>query len=169
MSGLLRHLRRRARLHATRLRGGWVQRGQSVVELAVFLPLLLVFTMACIQFAIVFIAYMNVLSVTRDAVRWVAVHPHVIDSSTISTVTASTRLPPGLKAANLTLSFSPTCTSLTNGKCTGRDAGTTIYASSVYTLTGHMFLPTTYGWGSWRISFPTALPEYRVYMQVEPN
>jgi hypothetical protein len=166
---MLQRLRIWARNRAARLRGGKVQRGQSVLELAIFLPLLLVFTMACIQFAIVFIAYMNVLSVTRDAARWVAVHPHVVDSSTIATVTASTRLPPGLKAANLTLSFSPTCTSLTNGKCSNRDAGTTIYASSVYTLTGHMFLPTTYGWGSWRITLPTALPEYRVYMQVEPS
>jgi Flp pilus assembly protein TadG len=169
MTGPVQRLRARSRAWAARLLGDRLQRGQSVVELAIFLPLLLFFSLVCIQFAIIFIAYMNVLSVTRDAARWVAVHPHVIDSSTIATIKAANRLPPGLTAANLTLNISPACSSLTNGKCTGRDPGTQIYARSTYVITSHLFLPATLGWGSWTLAIPQTLPQYTVYMQVEPN
>jgi len=167
MTGMVQRLRDLARRRAARLRDDRGQRGQSVVELAIFLPLILVFGLVCIQFAVVFMAYINVLNVTRDAARWVSVHPHVIDSSTVTTVTG--RLPAGLTAANLTLAFNPPCASLTNGKCTGRDAGTQISATSTYTIGSHLFLPSTVGWGSWRMSIPQTLPSYTIYMQVEPS
>ena len=97
------------------------QRGQTVLELAVFLPLLLVFGLACIQFAVIFAAYMNVIQVTRDATRWVAVHPHVIDSTTEASIRS--RLPAGVSSGALTLAFSPACTALSSGKCTARTSG----------------------------------------------
>lgn len=167
MSGV-RRLRDLARARAARLCGRR-QRGQSVLEMAIFLPLILVFGLVCIQFAVIFIAYINVLNVTRDAARWVAVHPHVIDSSTVSTIKDVSRLPPGLTASALTLTFSPTCTALASGKCTGRDPGVQISATSTYTITQHLFLPSSFGWGTWRIAIPTTLPAYTIYMQVEPN
>jgi hypothetical protein len=171
---MVRRLRDLARARAARLRGGGRQRGQSVLELAIFMPLILVFSLACIQFAIVFIAYINVLNVTRDAARWVAVHPHVIDSTTVSTIKGTlpggvSRLPPGITGANLTITFNPVCNSLTSGKCTGRDPGVQISATSTYTITSHLFLPTTLGWGSWIVTIPQTLPTYTIYMQVEPS
>jgi hypothetical protein len=164
---MVQRLRDLARKRAARLRGGGRQRGQSVLELAIFLPLILVFSLVCIQFAVLFIAYVNVLNVTRDAARWVAVHPHVIDSSTVTTV--KSRLPSGITGANLTIAFSPACSALSSGKCTGRDPGVQISATSTYTITSHLFLPTTLGWGSWTIPIPQTLPAYTIYMQVEPN
>jgi hypothetical protein len=160
-------LRALARERARRLPGGRVQRGQSVLEMAIFLPLILVFSLACIQFAVIFIAYINVLNVTRDAARWVSVHPHVIDTTTVTTVKG--RLPSGITGANLTITFSPACTSLTNGQCPGRASGTQIAVTSTYVITPHLFLPATFGWGSWVVTLPTTLPSYTIYMQVEPN
>jgi hypothetical protein len=163
----MRRLRENARRRAGRVLGRRSQRAQSVLELALFMPLILVFSLACIQFAIVFIAYINVLNVTRDAARWVSVHPHVTDSSTVTTV--KSRLPSTLTAANLSIAFSPACASLTGGKCSGRDAGVQISTTSTYTITPHLFLPTTFGWGSWQVAIPQTLPSYTIYMQVEPS
>jgi hypothetical protein len=97
----------------------------------------------------------------------VAVHPHVIDSSTVTTVKG--RLPVGLTGSNLTITFSPACTALSSGKCTGRDSGVQISATSTYTITSHLFLPTSLGWGSWVVAIPQTLPSYTIYMQVEPS
>jgi len=171
MTRSMQRLRHLARERARRMRGGRQQRGQSVLELAIFMPLILVFGLVCIQFAIIIIAYVNVLNVTRDAARWVAIHPNVADGpgtgTTINTIKA--RLPAGLTANNLTLSFTPACASLTSGKCTGRDAGVTITATSHYVITTHLFLPTTLGWGAWQIAVPQSFADYTITMQVEPS
>ena len=143
------------------------QRGQTVLELAVFLPLLLVFGLACIQFAVIFAAYMNVIQVTRDATRWVAVHPHVIDSTTEASIRS--RLPAGVSSGALTLVFSPACTALSSGKCTARTSGAQISVTSTYNITSHLFLPSSLGWGTLTVAIPTTLPAYTIYMQVEPN
>jgi Flp pilus assembly protein TadG len=176
MTTMLQRLRLQARVRARRLRGNTGQRGQSVVELAIFMPLILVFSLACIQFAVLFIAYVNVLNVTRDAARWVAIHPHVVDGTQSDTSSSGTtigliksRLPAGLTSSNLNLTFTPACASLTSGKCSGRDAGVQISATSTYTITSLLFLPSTFGWGSWQVAVPQTLPSYTIYMQVEPN
>jgi hypothetical protein len=137
------------------------------MELAVFMPLILVFGLACLQFAVIFTAYMNVMQVTRDATRWVAVHPHVIDSSTESTIRA--RLPAGISSGALTFAFSPACTSLSSGKCTARTSGTQISVASTYNITSHLFLPSSLGWGSMVVAIPTTLPTYTIFMHVEPS
>lgn len=140
------------------------------------MPLILVFSLACIQFAVLFIAYINVINVTRDAARWVAVHPHVADGTQSDTTSSGTtlgkvkgRLPGGLTSGNLNLTFSPACATVTNGKCTGRDAGVQISATSTYTITSLLFLPSAFGWGSWQVAVPQTLPSYTIYMQVEPS
>ncbi|MCC7370496.1 MAG: pilus assembly protein [Chloroflexi bacterium] len=143
------------------------QRGQSLVEMAVFLPLIAFFGLACVQFAVVFIAYINVINTTRDAARWIAVHPHVIDSTNLATVQG--RLPAALNAAALTMTVSPTCTALTSGKCSGRTGGTQLSVTSSYNIASHMFLPTSFGFGSMVIRMPTSLPNYTIVMQVEPT
>lgn len=67
------------------------ERGQVFTELALVLPLLLIFIMTCLQFVIVFNTYMSVMNVARDASRWLVIHPHATDAVTRSTVNA--RLP----------------------------------------------------------------------------
>jgi hypothetical protein len=164
-------LRRRAR---TLVPARWrSERGQSVLEMAIFMPLLLIFGLACLQFAVIFIAYINVANVTRDAARWVSVHPHVIDgnAATAGTTiyTVMQRLPAGLTAGSLTLAISPTCTALSSGKCAGRDTGARLQVSSTYTITQHLFLPSNFGWGSMAITIPSTLPTYTINIQAEPN
>jgi len=136
------------------------------MEMAVFLPLMLVFGLVCMQFAIIFTAYLNMVNVTRDAARWVAIHPHVIDSSTVTTV--KSRLPAGMTGANLTLTFSPTCSALSGGVCTSRTTGSSIAATSSYNISSLLFLPSSFGFGSIVVTIPTTLPTYTITMQVEP-
>jgi hypothetical protein len=176
MTTMLQWIRLEARARARRLPGNLGQRGQSVLELAIFMPLILVFTLACIQFAVLFIAYVNVMNVTRDAARWVSVHPNVLDGAQTDTTSSGTtiglvkgRIPAGLTASNLNLTFSPACTTLSNGKCANRTAGVQISATSTYTITSLLFLSSTFGWGSWQVAIPQTLPSYTIYMQVEPG
>ncbi len=143
------------------------QGGQTLLELAVFLPLILIFGLACLQFAVIFTAYMNVIQVTRDATRWVAVHPHVIDSSTEATIRS--RLPAGVTSGALTLAFSPTCTALVSGKCAARTSGAQISVTSTYNISSLIFVPTSLGWGTLTVAIPTTLPAYTIFMQVEPS
>ena len=145
-------------------------RGQSIVELAIFMPLILVFGLACIQFAIIFTAYLNVMQVARDAGRWVSVNPHKIDTGTGSTeALIKTRLPAGLSANALSLTFSPACSSLSSGRCTNRPVGTTISTTATYTITSHLFLPTSFGWGAFVVTIPTNALTYTYVLQVEPS
>jgi hypothetical protein len=137
------------------------------MEMAVFLPLMLVFGLVCMQFAIIFTAYLNMVNVTRDAARWVSVHPHVIDSSTSTAVRS--RLPAGMTSANLTMTFSPACTSLSSGKCSTRTTGSQISVASTYNITSLLFLPSSFGFGSIVIAIPRTLPTYTMFMQVEPS
>jgi hypothetical protein len=138
-----------------------------MVELAIFMPLIAFFGLACVQFAVVFIAYVNVMNTTRDAARWIAVHAHATDADNLALVRS--RLPAAISSASLTMVVQPACTSLSSGKCTNRPVGTQIYVDSTYTITTHLFLPTSFGYGSMIIRMPTSLPAYRIYMQVEPT
>src|SRR5690348_8020125 len=94
------------------------QKGQALVEWTLVLPIFLLFTLACLQFTIIWWAYISVTNVTRDGMRWLAVHPHTTDTTFVTMM--NTRLPSNLSSANLTLVTSPTCASLTNGYCTSR-------------------------------------------------
>jgi Flp pilus assembly protein TadG len=142
-------------------------RGQSLVELALLLPLLLFFGLACIQFALIFRAYDDMVNVTRDAARWVSVHAQNTDTTTRAAI--DTRLPSGITSARLTMTFSPACATLSSGLCTGRTTGTQISVASTYDITDVLFLPSTLGWGTWTIRIPTTLPTYTIFMQVEPS
>ena len=143
------------------------QRGQSLVEVAVFLPLIAFFGLACVQFAVLFIAYVNVMNTTRDAARWIGVHPHVIDTTNLNLVRS--RLPASISSAALTMVVTPACTALASGKCANRPNGAQISVASTYAITQHLFLPTSFGYGSMVVTVPTTLPTYTIVMQVEPN
>lgn len=146
---------------------GRSQRGQSLVELAVFMPLVGFFGLACVQFAVLFIAYINVMNTTRDAARWIAVHPHATDTTNLTLV--RNRLPQSISSAALTMVVTPACTSLTSGKCSNRTTGAQLSVASTYNIAQHLFLPTSFGYGSMVITVPTTLPTYTIFMQVEPS
>jgi Flp pilus assembly protein TadG len=141
--------------------------GQSLVELALILPLLLLFGLACIQFALIFRTYDDMVNVTRDAARWVSVHAQNTDTTTRAAI--DLRLPASIATGRLTMTFSPPCASLSGTVCTGRTTGAQISVTSTYDITDVLFLPATLGTGAWTIRIPTTLPSYTIFMQVEPS
>ena len=111
---------------------GRSQRGQSLVEMALFLPLVAFFGLACVQFAVLFVAYINVMNTTRDAARWIAVHPHATDATNLALVRG--RLPASISSAALTMVVTPACSSLTSGKCATRSTGAQLSVASTYNI-----------------------------------
>jgi Flp pilus assembly protein TadG len=57
------------------------EKGQSVVELAIILPLLLIILLGIIDFGRVFYAYVTVTNASREGARYGALHPGWIDES----------------------------------------------------------------------------------------
>ena len=149
---------------------GWLssrRRGQSVVELALVLPLWAIFAFACFQFGIIFLTHISVMKSARDAGRWVAVHPHTLDATATSAVRS--RLPPNIQSANLSIAISPSCTVLTAGRCPNRSPGQQIALTFSYNYASLIFLPATFGFGDLVIRVPTAMPPYTIFMAAEPT
>ena len=143
------------------------ERGQSLVELALYLPLMAIFVFSCFQLAIIFYDYLSVINAARDIGRWLVVHPHTLDSTATSAIRA--RLPSNLDPASMTVTVSPTCTALTAGKCPNRPQDAQLAVTFNYDVRSHLFVPQQFGVGALRVSFPTALPAYTLYMVVEPS
>lgn len=152
---------------ALRARAWGRARGTSVVEFALILPFLLFFILGCLQFAVLFETYLSVMNAARDAGRWLAVHPHTIDSDTTAQLAA--RLPSNLSPSRLTLTYSPACTALTNGRCTNRPVDSQLSIAFSYDASNVVFLPINFRVGALAMTFPTTLPTYTVYMKVEPS
>lgn len=149
------------------IRGPGRDRGQSVVELALVIPLWTIFAFACFQFAILFLTHISVMKSARDAGRWLAVHPHTLDGDAITGVRG--RLPPNIRAANLGIAISPTCTALTAGRCPSRSPGQQIAMTLAYDYRSLIFLPTTFGVRDIVVRVPTAMPPYTIYVAAEPT
>src|SRR5712691_3227127 len=106
-------------------------RGQSLVELALIMPLLVGIVAVLFQFGILFVAYLSIVNETRDIGRYVAVHPDTVDGTLCTSANSLWKqvcddAPSVISAANVTPTFTPSCTTLASGKCTGRTAGTSI-------------------------------------------
>jgi hypothetical protein len=135
--------------------------GQALVELALYLPIMLSFSLFCLQVALIFFAYLSVLNASRDVGRWLAVHPHTVDATAIATIRS--RLPTGLDSDALDIAISPTCTALSQNKCPNRPVGARIAITMTYDAAGHVILPI------FPIELPTTLPAYTMHMAVEPS
>src|SRR4030088_438152 len=68
------------------------QKAQSLVELAIILPLLVGIVAVLFQFGILFIAYLSLVHETRDIGRYVAVHPDTIDGVAATACSATSTL-----------------------------------------------------------------------------
>jgi Flp pilus assembly protein TadG len=141
--------------------------GQALVELAVYLPFLLGFVLACLQFAAIFFAYLSVLNSARDVGRWVAVHPHTTDASAIAQIRA--RLPSDLDSAALAISFSPACPTLTSGRCANRPVGSRLEVRMTYDARSALFVSDPFRLGPFDLDLPTSLPTYTLHLPVEPS
>jgi Flp pilus assembly protein TadG len=150
-------------MSALRLRSR--HKGQALLELGLIMPVLLIFSMTVTQLGILFLTYLSVMDSSRDIARWVVVHPHVTDATTIAQV--KSRLPANLNPNNLTVAMSPACAALVNGKCPNRNVGDRITFTLTYDATPVIFLPSQFRIGSLQTQVPTNLPPYTMYMMVE--
>ena len=135
--------------------------------MALLMPFLVLFGLVCVQFAVLYLAYMSVVTATRDAARWTSVHPHALDSTTVAQVNA--RLPTNLNSARLTIAITPACTTLVSGKCSARTPGAQLEVTLTYDVTDILFLPATINLPGFSASIPRTLPAYSMFVQVEPS
>lgn len=101
---------------------------------------------ASLQLGLFFLADLHLGNVTRDAARWLSVHPDTTDAAFRSNIVA--RLSGDLVASRLTITTVPACPSLSGGQCAGRTAAsdlrvTLTYDASPLVVASFVYLPTT--------------------------
>ncbi len=144
------------------------ERAQSLVELALVLPMILLVLLVCFQFGILFITQMSVMNAARDAGRWVAVHPNYVDNTTCDQIKG--RLPSNLIATKLQIAINPPCSVVNaDDKCTGRDVGTQLTTTLSYNASSLVFLPAQFGLGGavGKVPIAQSLPAYTVWTMAE--
>src|SRR5438105_3596009 len=124
------------------------QSGQSLVELALVMPVLVGLVLVLFQFGIIFISLLSIVHETRDVGRWIAVHPDDKVDTQLQQMArddAATVINKNL----LTLTVAPGCTppatpatgtSQVNGHCPARNATDSITLHMTYDVTGSLFL-----------------------------
>jgi Flp pilus assembly protein TadG len=133
--------------------------GQSMVEFAFFMPVLGFFLLAALQVGLFFLATLNLSNATRDATRWLAVHPDNTDASFQSLIRG--RLPGSLDPNRLTITTSPACASLSGGVCLGRGPGTLLQVTLTYDASSLVVAHFVY--------LPTTQLSYTMHMRVEQH
>jgi Flp pilus assembly protein TadG len=158
------------------------ENGQALVELALVLPLFMLFVFVTIQLSLVFVAYYSETRMARETARWLAINSSSTDLEVAQHV-QNTMLPglvngaPGTSAGDTTNAKYPvgkmtvtfTACGASTPPCThvNRAPGATLYVDMSYDVRNLLFLPSTFRLGTLSISLPTTLPAYRVYVMVE--
>lgn len=133
--------------------------GQSTVELALVMPVLIVLIATAFQMSLLLAAEIALSNATRDGARWLAIDPDSVDTAAISTI--SSRVSAPLSASLVTVAVSPSCASLTSGRCSSRPAGTQLSVTLAYDARSL--------WLFHGFSFPSVARSYTVYMRAEPR
>ena len=146
------------------------KRAQSLVELAMVLPIILMALLVCLQYGLLFFAHLSVMNAGRDAGRWVAVHPHNTDVVTEGRI--KDRLPANLDPNRLQIFFSPACTApdgTAGAECPNRQAGDVITTTLRYNASSLIFFPSRFGVGGpvGAVTIPENLPDYTVWTMAE--
>jgi len=124
--------RRRNRLvtAASRTECSWPQRGQSVVELSLILPMLLFIVLGTLDLGRLFISYDSVLNAAREGAFYAAYNPSLLPAGAVSQAAAQD---PGLglTASNVTITcYSAVTTSVKN--CSAVQSGDTVSVVVTY-------------------------------------
>lgn len=138
------------------------KKGQSLVEFALIIPIFLLIVFAIIQFAIILSTYLSLTNLSREGARYSAINYTQTDTVVANYIRGNpaTNYTGGINPSNLwggdftSVSISPAYGSST------RIRGNTITVSLQYDLRGEkpkILLPTNFGFGSLRITFPTAI------------
>ena len=137
-----------------------------LLEFALAVPIFLFVLLGGLQLAIIAMQDYNVRQVTRETARWLAIHPDTTDAAVLAHARAIAMA--GMRPESFSsVVATPACAALSGGRCSGRDAGSTVSVEIRYSLTQNLFLPTSFGLGSARFAFPTSLPPQRVSVMVE--
>lgn len=157
-------------------------KAQSLVELAIILPIMVGIIAVLFQFGILFIAYLSLVHEMRDVGRWVSVHPDIIDGSNCATANSlwaqlCTDAPSVVDPARITMSIQPSadtithdCVSLTLNRCAKRQAGNELKIRLVYDASTIIFLPTQFRLGPFlNVAIRSTLPAYDYSVMVEQH
>jgi Flp pilus assembly protein TadG len=165
-------------------------RAQALVELALVMPLLLGIIAVLFQFGILFISYQTLIHMTRDAGRWLAVHPDTIDSDVLvyvnkdlpnSVIVPTSTVGPAwssLPSGALGVDFTPTCGTFNSStkRCTtdgvsalSRPAGSLQTITITYDAASRMFLPAVFKLGWLNVPMPGSIQSYSYNLMVEPD
>lgn len=124
------------------------QEGQAVAEFALLLPILVMFIVLGIQFAILLNAYLSLTHLSRAAARYATVN-FSTDSTISSYVTSN--IPGTLNPTKIATTVSP------GQGTTYRTTGYTITVNVGYDMTDKMFIPSTFSLGTFTLALPTRL------------
>jgi Flp pilus assembly protein TadG len=166
--------------------------GQSIVEFALALPLLMLVIFATIQVSLVFVSYYSETVMARENARWLAIRATSTSDFDFATQVKNSMLPGMLGGApvrNNTLSgptgvvydvgqmrvtFTPCMSDAGAGPVTtcshaSRKPGETLYVEMRYDVPPFLVAKTspTLRFGPLTVKLPTELPPYRVSVMVE--
>jgi len=141
------------------------QRGQSLVEFAFTTTIAISVMMAILQISLIIVQQYSAAQVARRTARYLAVNLDATDATVRSKGVGFASGLPGLDTTGTTwLTTSPSCPGANptavvdppvDGTCTNRDQGDAVTVTVTYSPSTVMFLPVSYGIGTFRVSFPT--------------
>lgn len=141
--------------------------GQSLVEFALTVPVFLFTVIAAIQLALFVGQEFNVMQVTRETARWLAINPHTTDDGTLA-YARSIQRPGMLSSSFVSVATSPACAALDgNGRCASRVNVQEISVRIQYDVSHMLFVPTQLQVGAAVVRLPTTLPAYTAWAPIE--
>jgi len=161
------------------------QNGQSLVEFALVLPLLMVVIFVTIEVALVFVTYYSETRMARESARWLAIRssrttdtqfadhvqatmlPGLVNGTHVTQQLGTTAVDSIEQVGNMTIKFTPCVWDGTVCTHPKRAPGQTLYVEMTYDVGSLIFLPSTFRFGNLTVKVPTQLPPYKVSVMVE--
>jgi len=166
--------------------------GQSIVEFAIALPLLMLVIFTTIQVSLIFVSYYSETVMARENARWLAIRATNTSDATFAAQVQATMLPGLLgdtpvrnnslsgptgvvyDVGQMRVTFTPCMSDATSPLVTtcshaNRKPGETLYVEMRYNVPPFLVAKTspTLRLGSLTVKLPTDLPPYRVSVMVE--
>lgn len=146
-------------------------RGQSLVELALVMPMFFGMVVVLFQWGVLFMTYQSLVHATRDVGRWLAVHPDSTDAEIQAYILS--HLPANLAPSSIDFTSSPwtpACAARdAANRCASRVTGAAVRVGLLYDASPHVFLPSGINLPFFRVTVPTTLPRYDYYVMIEPR
>lgn len=144
------------------------QGGQSLLEFSVSTSVSIVMVMVAIQLALIVVQQFTASYVARSTARWLAVRIDTIDADVATQAATFAVGLPGLTGGGIqAVTVTPSCASLTSGKCAGRSSGDAITVQLTTNISRVMFLPTSYGIAPYKMNLPTSVPALAFTVMLE--